>query len=225
MAARSTRPATLARCCTGFAALEDYILGRSDDVAKSPAWAAPITGIDGQRIAALARRLGGNRSCLTCAFSIQRAHRGEQTYWMPIALAAILGQMGLPGGGFDHGSMNGVGNPRPPTPGPELPVPMNPLERSIPVARIADMPLNSGAEYHFDGASHTYPDIRMVHWTGGNPFHHHQQINRLLSAWQRPETIVVNEIYWTATARYADIVLPATTGLQRNDIGGSSRDR
>ena len=74
--------------------------------------------------------------------------------------------------------MNGVGNPRPPTPGPELPVPKNPLARSIPVARIADMLLKPGAEYHFDGATHTYPDIRMVHWAGGNPFHHHQRIER-----------------------------------------------
>ncbi|MEO7728446.1 MAG: molybdopterin-dependent oxidoreductase [Burkholderiales bacterium] len=217
----------LDRCCTGFEVLSAYILGRSDGVVKNPAWAAPITGIDAQRIAGLARKLIGKRSYLTCAFSVQRAHRGEQPYWMVIALAAILGHIGLPGGGFGfgHGSMNGVGNPRPATPGPELPVPNNPLELSIPVARIADMLLNPGAEYRFEGGTHAYPDIRMVHWAGGNPFHHHQQINRFLSAWQRPETIVVNEIWWTPTASYADIVLPATTGLERNDIGGSSRDR
>ena len=217
----------LARYCVGFDPLADYILGRSDGIAKSPAWAAPITGIAEQRIASLARQLIGKRSYLTCSFSIQRAHRGEQPYWMAIALAAILGQIGLPGGGFGfgHGSMNGVGNPRPATPGPELPVPNNPLALSIPVARIADMLLHPGTEYRFDGATHLYPDIRLVHWAGGNPFHHHQQLNRFLSAWQRPETIVVNEIWWTPTARYADIVLPATTGLERNDIGGSSRDR
>ncbi len=217
----------LDRYCSGFDTLADYILGRSDGIAKSPAWAAPITGIDAQRIAGLARRLIGKRSYLTCAYSIQRAHRGEQPYWMAIALAALLGQIGLPGGGFGfgHGSMNGVGNPRPATPGPELPVTRNPLGRSIPVARIADMLLNPGAEYNFDGRTHAYPDIRLVHWAGGNPFHHHQQLNRLLSAWQRPETVIVNEIWWTPTARYADIVLPATTSLERNDIGGSSRDR
>ncbi len=219
--------AFLERYCTGFDVLRDYILGRSDGVAKNPAWAAPITGIDAQRITALAQKLIGRRSYLTCAFSVQRAHRGEQPYWMVIALAAMLGQIGLPGGGFGfgHGSMNGVGNPRPATPGPELPVPNNPLALSIPVARIADMLLNPGAEYRFEGETHEYPDVRLIHWAGGNPFHHHQQINRFLSAWQRPETIVVNEIWWTPTARYADIVLPVTTGLERNDIGGSSRDR
>jgi len=217
----------LARYCTGFDKLEHYILGRSDGMPKTAAWAAPITGIDQHRISELARRLTGKRSYLTCAYSIQRAHRGEQPYWIAIALAALLGQIGLPGGGFGfgHGSMNGVGNPRPATPGPEFPVSKNPIELSIPVARIADMLLNPGAAYRFDGATHAYPDIRLVHWAGGNPFHHHQQLNRFLSAWQRPETIVVNEICWTPTARFADIVLPVSTSLERNDIGGSSRDR
>jgi biotin/methionine sulfoxide reductase len=219
--------AFLARCCTGFEVLEDYVLGRSDGVAKSAAWAAAITGVDAQVIAELAQRLAGKRSYLTCAFAVQRAHRGEQPYWMVIALAALLGHIGLPGGGFGfgNGSMNGVGNPRPATPGPELPVVKNPLSRSIPAARIADMLLNPGTEYLFDGRTHTYPDIRLVHWAGGNPFHHHQQLNRLLRAWHRPETIIVNEIWWTAAARHADIVLPATTALERSDIGGSSRDR
>ncbi|HVB26715.1 MAG TPA: molybdopterin dinucleotide binding domain-containing protein, partial [Mycobacteriales bacterium] len=60
---------------------------------------------------------------------------------------------------------------------------------------------------------------------GGNPFHHHQDLNRLLAAWQRPATVVVHDVWWTATARHADIVLPATTTLERNDIAASSRDR
>jgi biotin/methionine sulfoxide reductase len=64
-----------------------------------------------------------------------------------------------------------------------------------------------------------------VYCAGGNPFHHHQDLNRLRRAWQKPETIIVHEPWWTPVARQADIVLPATTTLERNDIGGSSRDR
>src|SRR5690606_25835043 len=48
--------------------------------------------------------------------------------------------------------------------------------------------------------------------------------NRLARAWQRPDTIIVNEQAWTATAKMADIVLPATTAYEREDIGYSTRE-
>jgi biotin/methionine sulfoxide reductase len=174
----------------------------------------------------LARRAAGVRSMITCAWSLQRAHRGEQPYWAAIALAAMLGGIGLPGGGFafGHGSINGVGVPRADLPGPELPGVINPARLAIPVARIADMLLHPGEAYDFNGRRNVYPDIRLVYWAGGNPFHHHQDLNRLRQAWQKPETVVVHESWWTPTARHADIVLPATTTLERNDVGGSSRD-
>ena len=213
--------------CTGYEQLRAYFTGQSDGIAKTPQWASEITGIPAQDIEALAKTLSGRRSYMTCSFAVQRAQHGEQPYWMMIALAAMLGQIGLPGGGFGfgHGSMNGVGNPRVPTPGPEMVVGKNPARLSIPVARITDMLLNPGMEYHFNGGRRTYPDVRLVHWVGGNPFHHHQEVHKLRRAWAKPETIIANEIWWNPTARFADIVLPATTSLERNDIGGSSRDR
>jgi len=218
--------AFLATHCVGWQTLSDYILGYTDGVAKTPQWASDITGVPAQRIAHLAVELTGRRSYLTASLSVQRAHHGEQPFWMLMALAAILGQIGLPGGGFGfgHGSLNGVSHPRRDTPGPEWPTPKNPSALQIPVARIADMLLKPGQTYEFLGKKHEYPDIRLVHWAGGNPFHHHQQLDRLQQAWARPETVIVQDIAWTATARRADIVLPVTTSLERNDIGGSSRD-
>ena len=68
------------------------------------------------------------------------------------------------------------------------------------------------------------PDIRLVYWAGGNPFHHPQDLNRLAQAFRRPQTVIVNESMWTATARHADIVLPASFPFERNDIAASSRD-
>lgn len=122
--------------------------------------------------------------------------------------------------------MNGVGNPRLDVLAPSLPLGVNPAaDLTIPVARIADMLLHPGGEYSFQGQQRRYPAIDMIYWACGNPFHHHQQLNRLLAGWRKPATVVVQDIWSTPAAKLADIVLPVTTSLERNDIGGSSRDR
>jgi biotin/methionine sulfoxide reductase len=217
----------VARYCAGFDAFSRYLTGENDGVAKSPEWAAEITGVPPQTIRDLARRAAATRSMINCTWSLQRSHHGEQPYWAAITLAAMLGGIGLPGGGFSfgHGSTNGIGAPRRNVPAPDVPIPANPAKCAIPAARIADMLLKPGSAYDFNGGRHVYPDIHLIHWAGGNPFHHHQDLNRLRRAWQKPETIIVHDSWWTPTARHADIVLPATTTLERNDVGGSARDR
>ena len=77
----------------------------------------------------------------------------------------------------------------------------------IPVARIADCLANPGKTIDFNGRQLSYPDIKLVYVAGGNPFHHHQDTNNLLKAWRKPQTVIVHEPYWTATAKHADIVL------------------
>jgi len=218
----------LARYTHGYDKLEAYVLGHGDGIAKTPEWAAPICGVPAAEIRALTDTLAGTCSMLSIAWSLQRAHHGEQPYWMCVALAAMLGQIGVPGGGvaFGHGSSNGVGIPRPEVGTPEMAPGHNPgAAHNIPVARMADMLLNPGAQYDFNGKLCTYPDVRLVCWAGGNPYHHHQDINRLNRAWNKPETVIINESWWTPTAQRADIVFPVTTTLERNDIGASSRDR
>ena len=108
---------------------------------------------------------------------------------------------------------------------PTLPQGRNGVPDFIPVARIADMLLQSRrARSTTTAGACTYPDIRLVYWAGGNPFHHHQDLNRLRRAFAQPDTLVVHDSAWTATARHADIVLPCTMTLERNDIGASSAD-
>ena len=68
----------MATYCTGWPPLRAYLNGSSDGVAKTPAWAAAITGIPAARIRQLAQQLIGVRSFITCAYAVQRAHRGEQ---------------------------------------------------------------------------------------------------------------------------------------------------
>jgi biotin/methionine sulfoxide reductase len=213
----------LLRCTTGFDRLRAYVREQG----ATPAWAAPITGLDPARIVRLARDCAAVPTMLTAAWSLQRAEFGEQPYWMLIALAAMLGGIGRPGTGFGfgHGSIGGMGAPRPAVPSVGMSPLPNPCDSVIPVARVTEALERPGREYDFNGKRRRYPDLRLIHWAGGNPFHHHQDINRLQRAWARAETIVVHEPWWTATARHADIVLPATTTLERDDIGSGGRDR
>jgi biotin/methionine sulfoxide reductase len=217
----------LHRYTVGYDRLAAYIRGETDDVPKTPAWAARETAIPAETIIALARDMAATPTMLTACWSLQRAEYGEQPYWAIVALAAMLGGIGKPGTGFGfgHGSSNGMGTPRTRLPSVGmLPLP-NPAHSIIPVARISDMLENPGGEYEYNGHRRHYPDVRMIYWAGGNPFHHHQDLNRFLHAWARVETIVVHEPWWTPAARHADIVLPATTTLERDDIASSSRDR
>jgi biotin/methionine sulfoxide reductase len=216
----------LDRYCAGYDTFERYLLGEADGVVKDAAWAGPVCGLEPDAIRRLARRMAAARTLVTVTWSLQRTRHGEQPVWAGLALAAMLGQIGLPGGGFGHGygSMGDVGNESPLRRLPTLRQGHNPVRAFIPVARIADMLLRPGAGYDYDGQRRTYPDIRLVYWAGGNPFHHHQDLGRLRTAFGRPDTVVVHEPHWTATARQADIVLPVTTSLEREDIGSGRRD-
>jgi biotin/methionine sulfoxide reductase len=210
----------LARYTVGFERFLPYLMGERDGQPKDADWAAGISGLDAETLRKLARRMAATRTMISVAWSLQRSDHGEMPCWMAIVLAAMLGQVGLPGGGFGigYGSENGIGNPVRLFRFPALPQGENPVATKIPVARISDALLHPGEPYDFNGEKLTYPDLRLVYWSGGNPFHHHQDLNRLVRAFQRPETIIVNEIWWTQMARHADIVFPATTVLERDDI-------
>ncbi len=210
----------------GFDTFASYLNGDEDGIPKSAEWAAEICDLPVQDIRDLARRMARNRTMIAVAWSLTRQDHGEQPYWAAITLAAMLGQIGLPGGGigFGYGAENKVGLSMRPFPVATMPQGANPVGEFIPVARIADMLQNPGGVFDYNGKQHIYPDVRLVWWAGGNPFHHHQDLNNLRAAWARPETIIVNDWCWNANARHADIVLPATTTLERADIALTPND-
>ena len=156
---------------------------------------------------------------------------------MLVTLAAMLGQIGLPGGGFGFSYHYASGG----APSADAPVLTGITDggkakagaawltesgaASIPVARVVDMLLNPGKEFDFNGVKAKYPDVKMAYWVGGNPFVHHQDRNRMVAAWKKLETFIVQDFQWTPTARFADIVLPATTSYERNDIEASATTR
>jgi len=212
--------------CTGYDRFECYLLGTDDGVPKSPQWAADISGLSADDIVTLARRMAAQRTIVMVSWSLQRVRYGEQAPWMGLVLAAMLGQIGLPGGGFGHGygSQNELGMAPLRCPLPTFPQGANPVTTFIPVAAVSDMLLHPGDDFDYNGRRLTYPDIKCVYWAGGNPFHHHQNIPRLRRALARPDTIVVHDPYWTAMAKHADIVVPSTTSYERDDYSGSRND-
>lgn len=216
----------LSRYCTGFDLFERYLLGSEGGFPKDAAWAAEITGIAASTITELARALACGRCLITVSHSLQRAQYGEQPVWMGAVLAAMLGQIGLPGGGYNYalGALGHTGRRVNAVPIPTMPQGRNGVEAFIPVARISDMLLNPNQPFDYNGRTLRYPDIKLIYWGGGNPFHHHQDINRLRRAFNVPQTIVVQETAWTPMARFADIVLPATMTLERDDIGAAATD-
>lgn len=240
---------------SGFDEFKKYLLGESEDmVAKTPEWASKICGVDAKIIKMLAKEFVSKRTMLMGGWSTQRAHHGEQPNWMMITLASMIGQIGLPGGGYGlnyHYSNGGVPMPAAATGNALSEKPLNgstglaadannkaaspglsgigiktsvkgPWDQAkmeiIPVSRIVECLENPGKEYNFDGKTYKYPDLKMAYWAGGNPFHHHQDRNRMIKAWQKFETFIVQDNFWTASARMADIVLPATTEQERDDI-------
>ena len=215
---------------SGFDKFLPYLMGETDKTPKTAEWASAICGIPAAVIKDLAHRFAKNRTMLASGWSIQRQHHGEQAHWMLVTLASMLGQIGLPGGGFGlsyhyaNGGAPSADSPVMPgiTDGGKAVAGAAWLTAggaaSIPCARVVDMLLNPGKSFDFNGKTEKYPDVKMAYWVGGNPFGHQQDRNRMVKAFQKLDTFIVQDFQWTASARHADIVLPATTSYERNDI-------
>ena len=145
--------------------------------------------------------MASSRTLICTTAGVQRAESGEQPLWMTVTLASMLGQIGLPGCGYGIGyaADASIGTTDRPLPWPSLPQGTNPIEDYIPVAAITDMLMQPGETYQYNGEDRSYPDIKLMWWAGGNPFHHHQDLNQLVKAFQQPATVIVGEINWTGT--------------------------
>ncbi|EKZ8664120.1 trimethylamine-N-oxide reductase TorA [Vibrio sp. Vb0937] len=220
--------------CLGFEEFIQYVQGKTKDkVEKTPEWAAAICGVKADKIREFARMLVSGRTQILMGWCIQRQEHGEQPYWAAAVVAAMVGQIGLPGGGISYGHhYSSIGVPSTGFAGPggfprNLDQGMKPkwdnndfngYSRTIPVARWIDCLLEPGKEINYNGGKVKLPDFKMMVISGCNPWHHHQDRNRMKKAFHKLQTVVTIEFAWTATCRFSDIVLPACTQWERNDI-------
>lgn len=215
----------------GFEQFLPYLLGTTDKQPKDAQWAAEICGLSAENIRDFARILVSGRTQFMGGWCVQRMHHGEQYPWMLVVLASMVGQIGLPGGGVGFGwhyngggtvtsagpVLSGLGSIANP-PAAKYKPDFRGASEHIPTSRIVDCLLTPGKKIAFNGETLTYPDIKMAIYSAANPFHAQQDRNRMIEAWEKLETVVVLDHQWTASCRFADIVLPVTTRFERNDI-------
>ncbi len=215
----------------GFEKFVPYLLGKTDGTPKTPEWAAKITEVPASKIKELADLFVSHRTLIAGNWSMQRAHHGEQVQWGIITLASMIGQVGLPGGGFGFSLHYGGGGQA--SAGKDGPGGFsqgrNRVKAIIPASRINETLLNPGKVINFMGEKLKLPHIKLMYVAGANTIGHQQDLNELIKGFRKLDTLIVQDPWWTPTAKMADIVLPTTTILERDDIsllsGSYSGDR
>ncbi|MBL7209438.1 MAG: molybdopterin-dependent oxidoreductase [Dehalococcoidia bacterium] len=211
----------------GFDKFKDYVVGVEDGIKKTPAWAEPITGVPAARIEQLAREYATTKpAALMDGMGPARSAMGEQFTRCAMTLAAMTGNIGIPGGHAGGGLMGlPVGHM---FRAPRLPVPKNPVEAGAPPVR-GSLDLNSRLVFRihtnkmFDamlrGKAGGYPtDIKFAWFCCNNFLNQLGNTNKAAEALEKPEFIVVPELFMTPTAKFADILLPVSIDVERNDL-------
>ena len=184
-----------------------YLEGLADGVRKTPEWAAEITGIPADTLRRLAVEYATSRpAALQCGYAPGRTIAGEQFHRAAYALAAISGNIGIAGGntGVSNGA-TGRGGIK------SLPAGPNPSGARVASSLLADLLER--------GRAGGYPaDVKLIYSAAGDLFNQLPNVNKIVTAAERLEFMVVHDHFVTPTARYADIVLPATMFWERNDV-------
>lgn len=205
----------------GFDKFLPYLLGKEDGIEKTPEWAEKLTEIPAATIKELATTMVDNRTFIAGNWSLQRAHHGEQVDWSIITLASMIGQIGLPGGGFGFSMHYAGGGDAASGKATVGGVPQgggNKVNVNIPASRMSDLLLNPGKTVTFKGGKVTYPKIEVMLSAGSSPIGHQPDVNELVGAMRTLDTIITVDPWWTPTAKMSDIVFPATTTMERDDI-------
>jgi len=189
------------------ASYKSYLLGLNDGQPKTPEWAAAITGISAATIRRLAIEFASTKpAAIQAGYAAGRTMYGEQFHRAAYALAAITGNVGISGGnsGVSNGATGRAGIK-------SLPIGKNPIEAKVASPLLADLLAR--------GKAGGYPaDIRMIYSSGGNLFNQCPNAGKTAASLEKVEFIVAQDHFLTPTARLADIVLPATTFWERNDV-------
>jgi anaerobic dimethyl sulfoxide reductase subunit A len=222
----------------GFDRFKDYVMGDEDGVEKSPQWAQEITGVSAQVIESLAREYATTKpAALVPGIAPGRTAYGEQYHRAAQTLSAMTGNIGvhggwagkslspqLPFGGFDFkvaGLPQSGGNPV----DAGRPFRKDALPTGHPdAARQSRLHFTEVPDAIVKGKPGVTERIRMMMVMNTNPVNQFGDTNRMVNALKELEFTVVAEQVMSATARFADILLPTSTYMERNDLttGGAT---
>jgi anaerobic dimethyl sulfoxide reductase subunit A len=217
----------------GFDRFRDYVMGKEDGEPKSSAWAEDITGVPAAVIEKLAREYATTKpAALVAGISPGRTAYGEQYHRAAITLAAMTGNIGVLGGeasGRCHTVFEGL-------PYMKLAQGMqvsNPVEQkgkrrpyalraagAFGLRSMGAINTSQIADAIIKGKAGGYPfDYKLLYIINSNYLNQCPDTNKTIEAFNRLEFIVDQEQFMTSTAKFADILLPVSTFLERNDIG------
>jgi anaerobic selenocysteine-containing dehydrogenase len=172
--------------------------------ATTPAWGETQTGVPAESIVAAAKAYGRGPSLLWLGQGLQRQKTGGNVFRACSLLPIITGNIGRPGGGFLY--MNGFGS------------------RGIDIAEVTRPSLNSAGNppvSHMDlPAILEDPNRSRVLFTWNNNIAASSpQQGRLTAALRRENLFhVAIDLFATDTVDHADVVLPAASFLEFDDL-------
>jgi anaerobic dimethyl sulfoxide reductase subunit A len=198
-----------------------YLFGRKDGIPKTPAWAASITGVPAEIIVQLARDYATAKpACLLPGLGPQRTGNGEQTVRTLAMLTCLTGNVGIPGGGAaGTGAVRAHFHQG-------YPVPANPYPGMIPSflwTRAVEHGIDMSPEADgLQGVKRLSSNIKMlINFAGNTLVNQHSDINntiRILKDTSMCEFILCSDVFMTPSARFADILLPASSFFEDENI-------
>jgi len=230
--------AFLDRYTIGFEQYKNYLLGIEDQVAKTPAWAEEYTGVPAAAIVHLAREYATIKpAAFIGGIAPGRTAMGEQYHRAAMTLAAMTGNVGIHGGEcggrclgdqypfhtypFLLGPFMQAGDNKVDAEASTLGIALQrywvggkPVPRSSARIHISDL-----SDAILRGKAGGYPaDYKFFYVTNNNPVNQLPYAKKWVQALNKLEFMVVQEQFMTATARFADIIFPVGTFLEKNDM-------
>ena len=211
----------------GFDKYRDYLMGVGDGVPKTPQWAEKITGVPAATIERLAREYATMKpAALLAGIGPGRTASGEMYHRAAVVLAAMTGNVGIHGGDAAARAWESLLGGLPYKLGQMMKRSRNPVEEGLPTIKGV-IPISSSANVQFGkmadailkGKAGGYPaDYKMMVVFNCNYLNAMPDINKIVRALHKLEFVMVMEQFMTPTARFADVILPVCTYMERNDI-------